>query len=327
MVSEFDFERYVVLIVEDDQIFRSLAFEVLDGHERILAINAREGGDKFRKYAPDITFLDIGLPDKSGLDLLKEMKAQDPEAFIVMLTSSSVSSDVKSAKDFGAAGYIIKPFSRKKVREYFEKYRDYKDKLSQMTPEEKAQYYMESFTTVEPEKHEPVLEIKKAPPKPQPKAPEPVQESPAPVPVEDEKSEITKEDVLPDWHILFVDDYFANSTRAQEELGKLGCTVDIADNGQEAVQKTEAKKYDLIFMDDDMPEMDGYDATRAIRKKDRKVAIVGMIENSYEIETQKWLRVGMNEYVSKPTKFKTLRDIVDKYIKKHIADSNEEYIE
>jgi CheY-like chemotaxis protein len=71
--------------------------------------------------------------------------------------------------------------------------------------------------------------------------------------------------------VLLAEDNIVNQKVALKMLEKLGIQVDIAQNGKEAVQLSEEKFYDLIFMDCQMPEMDGFDATRAIREQEKKL--------------------------------------------------------
>lgn len=118
--------NYKVLIIEDNQMFRSLALRMLPDCKKYCALTYNEGIEMFQKITPDITFLDIGLPDGSGLDLLREMKALIPNTFIVMLTQSRVPEDVETALKNGAAGYIAKPFSQKEMLFYFERYGEFK---------------------------------------------------------------------------------------------------------------------------------------------------------------------------------------------------------
>ena len=111
-----------ILVIEDNEMFRRLALEMLSGHNSSSAKNAADGMSQFKRKSPDITFLDIGLPDKSGLEILKEMKEISQEAFVVMLTASNVKADVKKSVELGADGYIIKPFSRKQIKHYIDQY-------------------------------------------------------------------------------------------------------------------------------------------------------------------------------------------------------------
>lgn len=115
-------KRLSILVIEDNEMFRSLSVEMLSGNNVISAENAAEGIEKFKANNPDIVFLDIGLPDKDGHYVLSEIMKVDKNAFVVMLTASSITTDVKGALENGAKGYIIKPFSRKQIKESLDDY-------------------------------------------------------------------------------------------------------------------------------------------------------------------------------------------------------------
>jgi len=121
-----------VLVIEDNEMFRKLALDMLSGYTIYSAATASEGIEKFQKNKPDITFIDIGLPDGSGHDVISAIKASAPHAFMVMLTASNLENDVKEAMKNGALGYIIKPFSRQKIKEYIEKYQLHSNKIAKL---------------------------------------------------------------------------------------------------------------------------------------------------------------------------------------------------
>ncbi len=118
-----------VLVIEDNEMFRKLAIDMLNGYTTYSASSAAEGIDKFKQFRPDITFIDIGLPDNSGHAILSEIKSLDPHAFMVMLTASNLQKDVQDSLKNGARGYIVKPFSRQKIKECVEKYYILAEKL------------------------------------------------------------------------------------------------------------------------------------------------------------------------------------------------------
>ncbi len=105
-------------------------------------------------------------------------------------------------------------------------------------------------------------------------------------------------------HILLVEDILANQKVAISMLKKLGVTTDIAANGEEAVQRWSTGDYDLIFMDCQMPLMDGYEATRQIREIEKtgsgRTPIIALTANAMEDERRKGLEAGMDDYVAKP---------------------------
>lgn len=111
-----------VLVIEDNEMFRKLAIDMLSGYHVYSSSNGNDGIEKFKKHKPDITFIDIGLPDISGLEVLDKIKLIEPDAFMVMLTASNLRQDVQDALKRGARGYIVKPFSRQKIKESIEKY-------------------------------------------------------------------------------------------------------------------------------------------------------------------------------------------------------------
>ncbi len=119
--------------------------------------------------------------------------------------------------------------------------------------------------------------------------------------------------------ILLAEDNKINQKVAMVNLNNLGHQVDVANNGKEAVDKFKEKPYDLIFMDIQMPEMDGMEATEKIReienqqKVTKKIPIIAMTANTMEGDREKYLQIGMDDYVSKPFKQEELVDIFDKY--------------
>lgn len=102
--------------------------------------------------------------------------------------------------------------------------------------------------------------------------------------------------------ILVVEDNEFNQDLARELLTKNGARVTIANNGLEALQSVEDDHYDMILMDCQMPEMDGYEATKRIRqnKQYKNLPILAMTANAMESDIQKALESGMNDHISKP---------------------------
>ena len=102
-----------ILLVDDSVFMRNMIKNVLkdQNHEIFEAGNADEGIQKYRESKPDVVFLDVVMPGKSGVDALKEIKTEDPNAYIVMCTSVGGQQQVvDDAVQAGAADFITKPF-------------------------------------------------------------------------------------------------------------------------------------------------------------------------------------------------------------------------
>jgi CheY-like chemotaxis protein len=102
--------------------------------------------------------------------------------------------------------------------------------------------------------------------------------------------------------ILLAEDNQVNQKLALRILEQMGYRADVASNGLEAVESIERQVYDVILMDVQMPEMDGLDATRNIRKlkKATQPHIIAMTANAMEGDREMCLAAGMNDYISKP---------------------------
>jgi CheY-like chemotaxis protein len=109
-----------------------------------------------------------------------------------------------------------------------------------------------------------------------------------------------------EWHpldILLVEDNPVNQKLALRMLARMGYEADLAANGREAVQAVERRRYDLVLMDIQMPEMDGLEATGEIVARIPQAErpwIVAMTANAMDSDRQQCLDAGMNSYLAKP---------------------------
>lgn len=118
--------------------------------------------------------------------------------------------------------------------------------------------------------------------------------------------------------VLLVEDNPINQKIALLMLEKIGCNVDVAANGIEALKALQLFLYDLIFMDCQMPEMDGYEATRRIRKLPKPVSdipIVALTANAFKEDQTKCIEAGMNDFVTKPVESSTLESKLKRYLR------------
>lgn len=110
--------------------------------------------------------------------------------------------------------------------------------------------------------------------------------------------------MLPSLQILLVDDNPINQKVAARLLEKAGHSVTLAGNGREAISFLNRQPFDIILMDVQMPEMDGLEATSAIRKlelgTDRHLPIIALTANTTQADRNRCLEAGMDAYVPKP---------------------------
>lgn len=102
--------------------------------------------------------------------------------------------------------------------------------------------------------------------------------------------------------VLLAEDYLANQLIAKRHLESVNCSVDIAANGKIAVAMASGKKYDLILMDVQMPEMDGLEATRIIKKQglNTETPVIAMTASPYDTVRQECISCGMDDVMAKP---------------------------
>ncbi|MFO0929545.1 MAG: response regulator [Gemmataceae bacterium] len=110
--------------------------------------------------------------------------------------------------------------------------------------------------------------------------------------------------MLPPLQILLVDDNLINQTVAARLLEKAGHRVTVAGNGAAAVAEVDRQAFDVVLMDVQMPEMDGFQATEAIRRRerptDRRLPIIALTANALAGYREQCLGAGMDGYVTKP---------------------------
>ena len=124
------------------------------------------------------------------------------------------------------------------------------------------------------------------------------------------------------YRVLLAEDNCINQKLAVAMLQKLGCRVDVAATGQEAVAMASHLPYDIIFMDCHMPELDGYEATAAIRcwekaqTTDRtwRRPIIAVTANAMQGDREKCLEAGMDDYISKPIRREELQRVLEQWV-------------
>jgi CheY-like chemotaxis protein len=129
------------------------------------------------------------------------------------------------------------------------------------------------------------------------------------VPVKDSHSETEV------WNarVLVVDDNESNLLVARLLLERLGCSVNTASSGNDALERTQHETFDMVFMDCSMPEVDGYEATRRLRSQEMpntRNIVIAMTAYALSGDRQRCLDAGMDDYLSKPIDLASIREVL-----------------
>lgn len=134
-------------------------------------------------------------------------------------------------------------------------------------------------------------------------------------------------------NVMIVDDNNINLMVLEGMLKKMPLNIDSAHNGVEALQlmKTNNKRYDVIFMDCEMPEMDGYKATEAIRELQKKLpensVIIGLSAHADHEYREKAIQSGMNDFIIKPVNRDYIANLIASYRAGHFNPKEEQIVE
>lgn len=111
-----------ILVVDDDMFVRHVIRQTL--RDVAVIIEAEDGQsamDIYKENIPDLVFLDIHLPHRSGLEILADIMAFDADAYVVMLSADSSVDNVSKTRDQGIQGFLTKPFSRERIISHLHK--------------------------------------------------------------------------------------------------------------------------------------------------------------------------------------------------------------
>ncbi len=230
----------------------------------------------------DIVILDLMMPEMDGFDLAHAIKA-DPgiaEIPLVLLTSYGKHGHDEMARDAGINAYLQKPVKQAQL---------YNCLLAVMTHgsvyvgNERSSQLTTQYT----------LRTAALP-----------------------KDEVASAPLK--GHVLIAEDNAINREVILNQLQSLGYSADAVFNGREAVEALEKQLYDVVLMDCQMPEMDGFEATAEIRRREEgklnRIVIIAITANVLKGEYEKCLAAGMDDYLGKPVNVKKLRKMLKRWV-------------
>ena len=120
-------------------------------------------------------------------------------------------------------------------------------------------------------------------------------------------------------NILVAEDNPTNQILILNQLEALGYTVDLAKNGDVALNKMLNKKYDLLLTDCNMPLVDGYELARTVRQNgNNNLPIIALTADAFPKTKSECIKAGMNDHMTKPVDLATLKNMLEKYLSQHI---------
>ena len=114
--------------------------------------------------------------------------------------------------------------------------------------------------------------------------------------------------------ILVAEDNPANQKLIEIILKKIGCNSVIVENGEEAITQLKEKNFDIIFMDLQMPMLNGFEATNRIRKQNQQIPIIALTANAIREDINRCFQIGMNDYIMKPYQKNEIFQIIEKWV-------------
>ncbi len=285
-LTDRDLKGVRVLVVDDTEINRVVFDEQLTswGMRSEVAGSGAEALERLRAAVDaddpfSIAILDSQMPGMDGEAVARAIKddAALRDTHLVLLTSYGRRGDARRVGEAGFAGYLVKPARPDMLR----------DVLTTVLVQARATPDARRLVT----RHS----ITDAVASSDPAAWEPEE---------------------PRVRALLAEDNIVNQKVAVRMLQKLGCCVDVAANGKEAVGLWAKLPYDVVFMDCQMPEMDGYAATGVIREQEgtRHTPIVAMTANAMEGDRELCLASGMDDYISKPVSMSALTKALERWV-------------
>ncbi len=296
-----------VLVVDDNATNRRLLADRLTGWGMRVAL-ADSGSSALTQIEShsepfSLILTDVHMPEMDGFDLVGRVKSlpRMKATTILMLTSGSMPGDSARCQQLGADAYLTKPLRHFELLATILRTLNARSSNQPHQAEDVPQIEQSIAamsrvlnTELEGAERHPYKET----------APSPVA----------------------GLRILLAEDNRVNQTLATRLLAKRGHTVVVAGNGHEAIARLAQESFDLVLMDVQMPEMDGFEATAAIRAREwntgTHIPIVAMTARAMSGDREKCIRTGMDDYVSKPVNLIELSGAIERVMVRKLAFSS-----
>jgi PAS domain S-box-containing protein len=298
-----------VLIVDDNATSREILttfmaswgmrpFEAQDGPRALQALYlALNENDPFR-----LAVIDMQMPDMDGDSVGRAIKADKrlADTRMVMLTSMGTRGDARRYQEIGFSAYTTKPIQHRELKAILSLTLVDQTEPTKLpiTTRHTARETLSHRSTSETLSHRSTSET----------------------PSHSSASEMLNLFAGRKSRILLAEDNITNQLVALGILKKFGLRADAVGNGAEALRALETLSYDLVLMDVQMPEMDGIEATKRIRKNekimmsDESIPIIAMTAHVMQGDRERCLKAGMNDYISKPVTPEGLAEILEKWL-------------
>jgi len=284
-LKKIDLEGLRVLIVDDNSINLQILREQLtkvnmlvDDTENPQEVVGLIKSAQQSQIPYQLIIIDNIMPVLSGANLGREIMACEniDHAPLVLLTSATGMGDAAIFKKIGFSAYLTKPILSDLLYETLSRVLGMKNKNSDKDIDN------DIFLT----RHR----------------------------VIEDKLDNRKKPVHLKGKILLVEDILINQKVALGLMADCGLDIDVANNGEEALQQYSENKYELILMDCQMPVMDGFEATKIIRETNNNIPIIAVTANALSSDREKCELAGMSDYLAKPFNRQQLMDILSRWL-------------
>ncbi|MEZ8577567.1 response regulator [Vibrio splendidus] len=327
--SNIDFNKVSVLLVDDSQLNMRITSTQLQsfGVKSECCETATQAlelvSESVAKSSPyDLVLIDKVMPSIDGFQLARSLIERFDKACpkLVMISADPRKQDEARAKQVGFVAYIARPYQDNQLKWTLSEVLARAADTSNFTYPNRGEVAFKDNEPVPLTKPAssaeatPTVSVKTRKVDKQ----DPIQAESKPVAVAGEFSGT----------VLVVEDSRVNQQVAKMMLKKLGFEVDIADNGEIGVEKFQANEYEMIFMDCQMPVLDGFEATKQIRALEegssKHIPIVALTANVVQRDKHLCFDVGMDEFLPKPVNQGKLREIVENFLSKETDSTKEE---